>query len=310
MAIYNLYSTRRADLERQGLSDVYQYDDIPTPVRNQISQIARDALGITGERGDGPYGLFQNPKWEAIYRRFCREKGYNDLGSGPYYGERVLDHMEDCYTDEWIDLLELICVEIHSVVSNKNSGFRNAWKTAIEIEDAIEEVNYRLRRGGVGFQYEHPYIIRVDSQYIHAEIVKPALSLLAMAGFEGPQEEFVAAHKHYRAGEHRQAVAMAANALESAFKAIYEKKGWVYNKGARISDLVKVGRENGLWPDYLDKSFEQLVATLQSGLPKIRDNDASHGQGAELREVPGYVAAYALHLAASKIVFIVEAARG
>lgn len=102
---------------------------------------------------------------------------------------------------------------------------------------------------------------------------------------------------------------MAANALESTFKAIFERKGWTYQKSARISDLVKVARANGLWPDYLDASFDQLVATLQSGLPKIRDNDASHGQGAKAKDVPGYIAAYALHLAASKIVFISEAAK-
>ncbi len=101
---------------------------------------------------------------------------------------------------------------------------------------------------------------------------------------------------------------MAANSLESTFKAIFDAKGWAYNKGARISDLVKVARSNGLWPDYLDNSFDQLVATLQNGLPKIRDNDASHGQGATPKTVPPYLAAYALHLAASKIVFLVAAA--
>jgi hypothetical protein len=91
-------------------------------------------------------------------------------------------------------------------------------------------------------------------------------------------------------------------------KAVFDVKGWAYAKGSRISDLIKVAKSNSLWPDYLDNSFDQLVATLQSGLPKIRDNDASHGQGSTPKEVPSYLAAYALHLAASKIVFIVSAA--
>jgi HEPN domain-containing protein len=161
----------------------------------------------------------------------------------------------------------------------------------------------------VGYQVEGAHLIRVDSQFVHAEVVKPALALLSGRDFEGPRQEFLSAHEHYRAGEHRQAVAMAANALESTFKAIFDREGWTYKKGARISDLIKVAREKGLWPDYLDASFDQLVATLQSGLPKIRDNDASHGQGAKPKEVPAYIAAYALHLAASKIVFIAEAAK-
>lgn len=305
MPIYDLFSKRRADAARQGEADVYRYDIIPRVVRNQIQQIAVSGLGVVEPTYGGP----QNPKWEEIFQIYTREKGVHALGRSSYYGEQILIYMSECSTDDWLDLLELICLGITLVDREKNWAHRGDWGIGDSVEGAVDEINYRLRQGGVGYQFEVPHIVRVDSQYVHAEVVKPALSLLSGPGFQGPQEEFLAAHKHYRAGEHRQAVAMAANALESTFKAIYEKKGWSYNKGARISDLVKVGRENGLWPDYLDKSFEQLVATLQSGLPKIRDNDASHGQGAELREVPSYVAAYALHLAAAKIVFIVEAAQ-
>ena len=68
-------------------------------------------------------------------------------------------------------------------------------------------------------------------------------------------------------------------------------------------------RKNGLLPDYLDNSFDQLLATLQSGLPKVRNEEGAHGQGAQPREAPPYVAAYALHLAAAKIVLLVEAFR-
>ena len=66
-------------------------------------------------------------------------------------------------------------------------------------------------------------------------------------------------------------------------------------------------RAHGLLPDYLDASFDQLVATLKSGLPKVRNQGGVHGQGAIPRETPDYVAAYALHLAAAKILFLVEA---
>jgi hypothetical protein len=66
-------------------------------------------------------------------------------------------------------------------------------------------------------------------------------------------------------------------------------------------------RANGLLPDYLDTSFDQLISTLKSGLPKVRNEEGAHGQGATPRETPGYVAAYALHLAAAKIVLLVEA---
>ena len=66
-------------------------------------------------------------------------------------------------------------------------------------------------------------------------------------------------------------------------------------------------RANGLLPDYLDASFDQLAATLKSGLPKVRGEEGAHGQGSAPRETPEHVAAYALHLAAAKILLLVEA---
>ena len=123
----------------------------------------------------------------------------------------------------------------------------------------------------------------------------------------GPQSEFLAAHEHYRAGRYKEAVNEAAKAFESLMKAVCDQKGWTYNKGARASDLLKVLRAHKLWPEYLDASFDQLVATLASGLPKVRNDASAHGQGAVPTTAPSYVAAYALHLAAAKMILVAEA---
>lgn len=115
------------------------------------------------------------------------------------------------------------------------------------------------------------------------------------------------AFDHFKAGEHRDAITDANNAFESTLKAICKKRKWKFDSNARASDLLKVVRNNGLFPAYLDKSFDQLAATLKSGLPEIRNNEGAHGQGAELTETPEYVAAYAIHLAATNILFLAEA---
>ncbi|HUD87317.1 MAG TPA: hypothetical protein VMR17_12730, partial [Xanthobacteraceae bacterium] len=65
-------------------------------------------------------------------------------------------------------------------------------------------------------------------------------------------------------------------------------------------DLVKVLRGNGLFPEIAEMSFDQLLATLKSGLPVVRNETGGHGQGAKPVEVPEYVATYALNLAGSK----------
>jgi hypothetical protein len=101
--------------------------------------------------------------------------------------------------------------------------------------------------------------------------VKPALLLLADPRFAGAQEEFLSAHAHYRAGEHEDAILDANRAFESVMKAICDIKGWDYQKARGAGDLINIIRDKGLLPRYLDRSFDQLIATLQSGLPRVRN---------------------------------------
>ena len=99
---------------------------------------------------------------------------------------------------------------------------------------------------------------------------------------------FLQAHGHYRSGEMKDAITDANNAFESTLKSICEQRGWQFEQGARASDLVNLVRNKGLLPNYLDKSFEQLIATLKSGLPKVRSEQGAHGQGATPSETPDY----------------------
>ena len=133
--------------------------------------------------------------------------------------------------------------------------------------DAIDELNERFRRAGVGYQFEDGGIFRVDSEWIHSEVVRLGLRYLHQKGFGGPREEFLKAHGHYRAGETKAAITDANNAFESTLKAILDQRGWPYSKDARASDLLKVVSAQGLLPGYLDNSSGQLAATLKSGLP-------------------------------------------
>jgi len=47
-------------------------------------------------------------------------------------------------------------------------------------------------------------------------------------------------------------------------KVICGLKGWAYPQGARATDLVKIWRREGLFPEFAELSFDQLVATLKS----------------------------------------------
>ena len=197
-----------------------------------------------------------------------------------------------------------ILTRLHANLPDYDRAKRGITVTA---DEAIEELNVRFRRAGVGYRFEDGQIIRIDSELIHSEVVKPALRYLQQRGFEGPREEFLKAHTHFRNGEMKDAVTNANNAFESTLKTICKQRKWQYPQGATASNLLNIVRENGLLPNYLDNSFDQLVATLKSGLPKVRNEQGGHGQGPTPRETPEYVAAYALHLAAAKILFLCEA---
>jgi uncharacterized protein DUF7014/AbiJ-like protein len=180
-------------------------------------------------------------------------------------------------------------------------------RATMKADDALEELNERFRRAGFGYRFEQGKLIRIDSETTHQQVMRPALQLLADPRFKGADDEFRAAHDHFKAGENKDCAVDALNALESTIKIICDLKKWTYEPGSRISDLLKVLRRENFFPEFADQSFEQLVATLKSGLPSLRNETGGHGQGAKPVEVPDYVASYALNLAASKIRFLIEA---
>ena len=196
---------------------------------------------------------------------------------------------------------------MESYLSNLSRHERKSLGVTQSASDAVNELNERFRRACIGYQYEGGTILRVDSELLHAEVVRPAFRFLHQQGFEGPRREFLSAYDHFRAGENRDAITNANNAFESTLKAICDQHAWHYPSGATASSLVNLVRDQGLLPDYLGKSFDQLAATLKSGLPQVRHNEGAHGKGAAPTETPDYVAAYALHLAASNILFLAEA---
>jgi hypothetical protein len=301
MRVFDIYARRkRRDL---GEPDVFQYDQVPDQrVRMQVCYILKDALGPCSD-DDTRFLPNNREAWIVIRDVLRRELGVASLSGRPKNArDECLDavlSMTD--VDEWLSVVEFCFIVVEKTSRRRTNG------VTLDPHDAIEELNLRLREAGFGYQLEGGRIIRVDSQLLHSEVVKPALLLLSDPRFAGAQEEFLSAHAHYRAGEHEDAIVDANRAFESTMKAICEIKAWTYDHRAPAGDLIKIIRGNGLLPNYLDKSFDQLIATLKSGLPKVRNQAGGHGQGTTPRQTPGYVAAYALHLAAANVVLLMEA---
>jgi len=306
--IIELFSTRRKRLEQAGKEDVFSYGVFPGPLRTQLQQIFSEGIGPSSYEVGG-YVPQNDDAWEFIRKSICREKGKHRLAGVDNAKIDTLNFLGNAPdVEDVIDTCELCCRYIDKVLLEKSSYQLKELGIEVSAADSLEEFNYRLRMAAVGYAYEDGQIIRIDSQLVHEEVVKPALRILQQKGYEGPRQEFHQAFSHLRTRDNKDAIVWANKAFESTMKTICAKKGWPVDKGARASDLVKVLRSNGLLPSYLDNSFDQLAAVLSSGLPQVRNNEAGHGSGPIPSQTPDYVAAFAVHLAAAKIVFLAEAA--
>ena len=288
MPVLNLFSYRKR-VANGCTPDVFVYDKLPEALRVQIALIWRDAIGpffVGTTYGFPPPN--NNMGWETIHDAVAREHGVFALGDQISIADRCVTYLlETRSVDEALDLIEASFLYVDKVVRGFGPPDREGFGIKVTAGDAVDELNERFRRASVGYQFEDGRLFRVDSELIHAEVVRPALRYLHQRGFEGPRDEFLQAHGHYRAGQTKDAITDANNAFESTLKAICDQRRWGYPPGARASDLLKLVRANGLLPDYLDNSFDQLAATLKSGLPKVRGEEGAHGAAHQAPE-PGF----------------------
>ena len=309
MPVYETFAKRKQKAENAGKPVIYRDDILPGPFRVQVVHIWRKTIG----HEDGWFAariLNSGALWAEMNETLATEMGLFTLW------ERGRSHRECCeqfllHHDDVDDVLSLIEISLRLVEGPVKEGQRRvmnqtSWQPA---DDAIAELNYRFREQGIGYQYQGGQIIAVNSQYLHSEVVEPAISLLHDVNFDGALQEFMAAHEHYRKGNYKEAIASAGSAFESTMKTICDKRNWAYGPKAAASTLIEVLFSNNLMPPEMKSHFTGLRSALESGVPTLRNQSGrgAHGQGSVPVEVPDYLAAYCLHLTAANIVFLVEA---
>ncbi len=124
--------------------------------------------------------------------------------------------------------------------------------------------------------------------------------------YEGANEEFLKAHKHYRAQRYEECMNECYKAFESCIKAICDKRGWSYGDKHGLKDLIDIVYDEELIPSSMQSYFSALRGTLESGASTLRNCHSGHGQGSKKITVPEHMAAYVLHLTASNILFLAK----
>lgn len=307
MSIRDFFSRRMARAAKTGKPDVYQYDELPDTFRVQVVHIWQRALGDYHPMGVSRFSGPPPSIWDTIEVQVAEAHGVFRLGQRDDALTRVANYfLQIKDTSKALDVIEAV---FNAIDEHIRADLRYASVFVQQHpDDAIANLNERFREHGIGYQYAHGQIMRIDSQYVHAEAVKPALTLLSDPAFSGPQDEFLKAHKHYREGKYKESINEALKAFESTMKTICTQRGWAYDKNKDAAKaLVDVVLKEGLVPSYLQNAFSGLRSVLEGGVPTTRNRTSGHGQGATPVAVPEYLAAYVLHMTASNIVFLVEA---
>lgn len=305
MAVFDLYSKRRKRAKGEVI-DVYRYDAVPMPLRVQLIHIFDGVIGNVEEYHDTYKGA--RGAYKLIVDILRREYGvFNLLNANnsreDYYSELKHFILNEKDVDRVLDAVELGARVIDIVT--RDHGYRDSSNYNERADDALEEINARMKEHGVGYAVHNREVVRIDSQLLHSEVVKPALQLLNAAGYEGVQEEYLAAHEHYRHGRTKEALNDALKAFESIMKVICQNRGWSIGRGT-AGDLIKSCFENNLVPEFWQSHFTALRAMLESGVPTVRNKLGGHGQGAVPTVVPAEIVAYALHMTGAAIVLLAE----
>jgi len=324
MGVRDLFSKRQKRL-RGEVPDVFTYDHIPGRLRVQIIHLLTDYLGGP-DPSAGPLeslllgqGQWLGREYEGIVKTLQREYGLLQLSKPDqkqdYRAELIAFLQGEPDVERVLDAVELSFQEILKNATapaprRRRKGVDEGEASSLGHNQAIEELNTRFRENGVGYQFEGGQIVRADSQFLHVEVLKPVLKLLSEKAYAGAQEEFLKAHKHYRHGNHKEALNEALKSFESTMKVICEKRQWKYGSKDTARNLLAICIKNGLIPEFWESQMSGLRALLEGGVPTARNKLGGHGQGRTPIEVPVHIVAYVLHMTAAAIVFLVKAEQG
>jgi hypothetical protein len=305
MPIFRTHSKRQAERGDKSPAPV-----LPPDLRVQIIHILSRAVG-RGILAGFPFDPPANPLWLDIYSQYLNEKGrfvLSPKGSRADPAEQCSRFLLEATDEDAIDLADM--------AFNKLDAFEKPLREHIPIvpdlsnfdaqtspESAAQELNGRLREHDVPLQFVDGILVRTDSDYLHQETTMPALELLHDSRFAGAQHEFREAHKAYRQGRWDDAVSEANQAFESAMQCAMKEVGVSFSENDAAGVLAQKMVESKIFANVDAHYRGKLLGVLQQKLPPVR-NPLNHGAGTRPRTATPEIAAYALHLAASDIVFV------
>src|SRR5207249_3781755 len=105
----------------------------------------------------------------------ARELGRFLLGpEGFPMSKRCVEFLLKATPSECLDIIELSFKVVNTDIRNQEHGF--LVEQLMDPDAAIEELNSRFAEHALGFEFVENQIVRKDSEFLHSEAVKPAIS--------------------------------------------------------------------------------------------------------------------------------------
>jgi hypothetical protein len=300
--VFDLYSKRKRQLNKDA-PDIFVYDVFPHAFRVQVIYLWNFGFGesVSPDIYDA-YATIVKILREEAGKFALIDLGYHGKTSAEELQGYLLSNLD---SDQILDVIELSFKVMNHVARRKY--FAHRADASNYVDKAIGDLNIRFREHNIGYQFTNDEIIRIDSELIHAEVVKPTLKLLSQPHFKGAQEEYLKAHEHYRHGNAKEALNECLKAFESAMMSICKKRGWAYGPKDNAKTLIGICFTNHLIPSFWESEMTGLRALLEGGVPTGRNKLAGHGQGAEPVSVPPHIVSYIMHMTAANLKFLAEA---
>ena len=149
----------------------------------------------------------------------------------------------------------------------------------------------------------YPQFIRKTDNYIHKEVVMPALDALAKPIFKVANEEMLKAHASFRAGDWPNAITASGSAFESVMKTICTQKKWRFDADKdTCAKLVEICNEHNLFPSFYVEGLKAIG--------RIRNNlGDAHGRGPLPKsEATSELAEHMIHSTSANILLLARLA--
>ena len=298
MTIFNTLIKKNKEYDDINLT----YEEIPKKLVAQFLSILNSFMKIYSES-----------EWEIFYKEVIEELGLiEDLSDSYERTRNKSNKLIEVITnvDNVSDFLSIVDVLVQSIEKYGRGEYGSRTFAQISnqytLDRVIDEWNTRFRENAFGYKIGPQGVVKIGNELLHAEITTPVLHLLSHPVLKNAEDEFLKALEHFKIKNNQECINECLKSLESTLKIICHENGWVYNQNDTSKVLIQICFNNNLIPAYLNNHFSALRATIESGIPTVRNRTSGHGQGVTQILVPDYLASYVVYMTGTTIKFLVD----